>query len=215
LDASEPSEEPIETKETGEVIHVPSGIYIGSALCGAQVRLNLILMTWVWISTQIDYFVINFNLKHMEGSVFLNFSLAGLAEILAHIFVGVTFNKMGPRATLMVGYTLTAFGSIPMIWQDRFGDGLIALFVIVAKFGISMSTCCSYVSTPILFPVHIASTAFGITNFVGRLFGMLAPIIAEWESPLPMEIVSVVAIISIFVSIPLTPYTGDLVDDYS
>ena len=83
----------------------------------------------------------------------------------------------------------------------------------MAKFGISMALCCSYISTPILFPVHLAATAFGITNFVGRLFGMLAPIIAEWEHPLPMEIVSIIAIISIFVAIPLTPYTEDLVDE--
>ena len=42
---------------------------------------------------------------------------------------------------------------------------------------------------------------------------MVAPIIAEWEAPLPMEIVSIIAIISIFVAIPLKPYTGDLVDE--
>ena len=97
-------------------MHVPSGICIGSGLCAPKVRLNLMVMTWVWISTQIVYFVINFNLKHLEGSVFLNFSLAGVSEILAHVFVGVFFTKMGPRLVLIMGYTLTICGSIPLIW---------------------------------------------------------------------------------------------------
>ena len=116
LDHSEPSEEPLDCQETGEIVHVPSGICIGSDLCANKVRLNLAVMTWIWISTQIDYFVINFNLKHMDGSIFLNFSLAGLAEILAHIFVGAFFSKMGPRMTLIMGYTICLCGSIPMIW---------------------------------------------------------------------------------------------------
>jgi hypothetical protein len=90
---------------------------------------------------------------------------------------------------------------------------MIALFVLLAKFGVSMALCMSYIATPVLFPIHLAATAFGITNFVSRLFGMLAPIIAEWEHPLPMEIVSIIAIISIFVAIPLTPYTRDIVSE--
>jgi hypothetical protein len=90
---------------------------------------------------------------------------------------------------------------------------MIAVFVLIAKFGISMSLCCSYISTPILFPIHLASTAFGVTNFVGRIFGMAAPVIAEWNNPLPMEICSVIALISIFVSMPLTPYTDDIEEE--
>jgi hypothetical protein len=80
------------------------------------VRVNLIVMTWIWVATTIDYFVINFNLKHMDGSIFLNFSLAGLAEILAHIFVGIFFAKLGPRNILIMGYSITLCGSIPLIW---------------------------------------------------------------------------------------------------
>lgn len=113
---TEQSEDPLECEETNEIVHVPSGICIGSDLCSSQVRLNLIVMTWIWVATTIDYFVINFNLKHMDGSIFLNFSLAGLAEILAHIFVGIFFAKLGPRAILIMGYTITLCGSIPLIW---------------------------------------------------------------------------------------------------
>jgi len=106
----------MECQETGQVIHVPAGICTGSGLCAPNVRLNLFIMLGVWITTQIDYFVINFNLKHMDGSVFLNMSLAGVSEIFAHIFVGVFFTKLGPRNALMMGYALALTGSIPLVF---------------------------------------------------------------------------------------------------
>lgn len=65
----------------------------------------------------------------------------------------------------------------------------------MAKFGASMAMCACYVSTPYIFPVMLAGTAFGVCNSFGRFFSMTAPFIAEFEIPLPMEIFTVLSII--------------------
>ena len=77
----------------------------------------------------------------------------------------------------------------------------MASFVLFAKFGASMAMCTCYVSTPFLFPVLMCGTAFGICNLVGRTSALSASIVAELEIPLPMEIFTVIAILSIFVSV--------------
>lgn len=60
-----------------------------------------------------------------------------------------------------------------------------------------MSMCACYVSTPYVFPVLQAGMAFAICNIGGRLMAIAAPIVAEVEIPLPMEIYSVMALIGL------------------
>lgn len=195
-----------------EIILVPAGI-CARGICGPGVRMNLICMTWVWIATQTCYFIINFYLKYIPGSEFLNFSIAGISEILAHITVGLAFGKLGPRCMFLVGFLISLAGSIPLLFQNSIGDNaaLIAFFVLLAKYGCSMAYCACFISTPILFPIRIASTAFGFCNIFGRLFAASAPFIAELNPPVPMAVFTLLALISIFVVIPIKPYGG--VDD--
>ena len=71
--------------------------------------------------------------------------------------------------------------------------------MLLAKFGISMSMCACYVSTPYVFPVMSAGTAFGICNTFGRLFSIGAPYVAELNIPVPMECFTVMNIIGLCV----------------
>lgn len=165
------------------------------------------------MSTQICYFIINFYLKYIPGSEFLNFSIAGLSEIIAHVIIGIFFMKLGPRCALLIGYTVSLTGSVPLLLQNKFssmdgagGTTLIAVFVLLAKFGASMALCTCYISTPVLFPTKIAATAFGICNLVGRTFAASAPIIAELKPPFPMAIFSGLAVVSIFFALPIKPF---------
>ena len=209
-DGSEVAEE---IEDTGEIVMVPTGVCHGAGLCGPGVRANLICMTWLWTATTIDYFIINFYLKYIPGSEFLNFSIAGLSEIFAHVAVGALYEKVGPRFGFLIGYSIALCGSIPLFFQNKLdsidgagGVAAIATFVLLAKFGCSACYCICYISTPTLFPTRLAATAFGVCNLVGRTLGALSPVIAEMKVPYPMAIFSVMAIISIFFALPLKPY---------
>lgn len=98
-------------------------------------------------------------------------------------------------------------GGVCLIFQDKFADNvpLIALFVLFAKFGMSMATCINHIATPWLFPTVVCGTAFGLCNLLGRFSGIGAPIVAELEIPLPMEIFSALAGVSIFTAFFINP----------
>ena len=90
-------------------------------------------------------------------------------------------------------------GSVSLIFQNNFEDNtaLIAFFVLLAKFGISMSLCACYVSTPYIFPVMSAGLAFGVCNIGGRLFSIASPYVAELKIPLPMTLFSIMSCIGL------------------
>jgi len=75
--------------------------------------------------------------------------------------------------------------------------------VLFAKFGASMAMCTCYISTPFLFPVMLCGTAFGICNLVGRTSALSASVIVELPIPQPMVIFTIIAVVSIVVSVLL------------
>ena len=152
-------------------------------------------MVVMWMTSSINSMLINLYLKYVPGGVYLNFSIAGVADITSNLVAGVVFSKFGPRFTYIVGYAITITGGALLIFQNKFmgNDLLIASFVLLAKFGSGMTMCVCYIATPFLFPILICGTAFGICNLFGRFSQAAAPIMAEFEIPLQMELFTAVA----------------------
>jgi nitrate/nitrite transporter NarK len=175
-------------EEEEEEVEVPLNVMRGEGLCSGKTAINLLCMIWLWSATLIDYFVINIYLKYIPGSEYLNQTIAGISEILAHIVVGYMIAEITPKGTFMVGYLLASIGGACLMFQSHFGENvfLIAFFVLFAKFGASMAMGTCYISTPFLFPVKLCGTAFGICNLIGRTMALSASVIVELKIPLPM-----------------------------
>jgi len=60
--------------------------------------------------------IINIFLKYVPGSEYLNFTIAGFAEIFAHLSVGLLFQKLGVRWTFVIGYSIAMAGGICLIF---------------------------------------------------------------------------------------------------
>ena len=145
-------------------------------------------MSIMWICSSVNYQIINIYLKYIPGSEYLNISIAGVSEILAHLTVGLLFGKLGPRLTFLLGYTIAGAGGACLMFQNQFAGNtyLVAGFVLLAKFGASMTYCTCQISTPWMFPVLLAGTCFGICNLFGRFAQASAPFIVEMKIPIPM-----------------------------
>ena len=182
------------------MIEVPTTVMRGNGLCKGRTGFNLIVMVALWIITLVDYGMINIYLKHLPGNRYLNFTTSGVSEIFAHSIVGAFFVQLTPRWTFFIGFAVSLCGAIPLVWQEQFESGaLISMFVLLAKFGISMAMCGCYVSTPFIFPILLSGTAFGICNIFGRFFAIASPYIAEFKVPLPMEIFSIMALVGLVI----------------
>lgn len=192
-----------DNEDEDELVVVPVSVTRGQGLCQGETALNLCLMIVMWVCTSVNYMIINIFLKYVPGSEYLNFTIAGFSEIGAHLLVGLLFKKCGPKWSFVIGYTVAVAGGACMIFQNKFADNnwLIAAFVLLAKFGASMTLCVCQISTPWIFPTTLCGTAFGICNLFGRFASAGAPIVAELRIPLPMEVFTgsaVIALVSSF-----------------
>lgn len=46
-------------------------------------RTNLVLMSFIWSSTSVSYYIVNFYLKYLKGNLFTNTDTSVAAEALA------------------------------------------------------------------------------------------------------------------------------------
>ena len=112
-------------------------------------------------------------------------------------------------AFLASGYIVKLFG-IRLAFLSAFGsailggtlmiifysvDSAMAVFVLLSSFGTSLAFNSCYLTTPMVFPVHLTGTAFGICNLFARCSTILAPIIAEVTFPTPMIVFTLLSIL--------------------
>ena len=64
-------------------------------------------------------------------------------------------------------------------------DSAMAVLVLLTSFGIGLSFNVAYLATPMVFPVIMTASAFGICNAFARGSTIIAPLIAELEDPIP------------------------------
>lgn len=165
--------------------------------------LNLVLMTVFWSTSSLNYFIITFYLKYIPGNIYTNTSLACIAEIIAYVVIGFIMDKFGVKLSFIISYILAATGGIFLVIFYNADGYLIGVFVLFAKFGISVAYQCCYLATPQMFPTVLTSTAFGIANLFSQAITMSAPLIAELDAPIPMSIFSITCIASAFFPICL------------
>ena len=63
----------------------------GNGLFKGKMLIMLIIMVVMWICANFCYGMISIFAKHLPGSVYLNYSISGISEILAHVTVGAGF----------------------------------------------------------------------------------------------------------------------------
>lgn len=102
--------------EDDEIVEVPTKMTRSEGICKGEVALNLVLMSIMWICSSVNYQIINIYLKYIPGNEFLNVSIAGCSEILAHLTVGLLFLKLGPRFTFLLGYTIAGAGGACLLF---------------------------------------------------------------------------------------------------
>lgn len=105
-----------EKPEEDELVVVPVTVTRGKGLCQGETAIALLIMIVMWCCTSINYMIINIYLKYVPGSEYLNFTIAGFAEIFAHLSVGLLFQKVGIRGTFVIGYGIALAGGACMIF---------------------------------------------------------------------------------------------------
>ena len=128
------------------------------------------------------------------------------SELIAIVLSGIVYKKFGIRLAFFISYVISVVGGICILIWGEAHTGLMPLFVIFAKFGISSGFVIVYVSTVDIFPTLFCATAIGFCNFFARIATILAPEVAVRSAPLPMLIFTSMtalgAVLSLFIRPP-------------
>ena len=164
--------------------------------------INLMVLLFLWVASAFDYYLINFQLKYIEGDIYLNTIVSSVSEVTAYIVSGALYDKIGPKISFVVSFIIGIIGSLFYITLSATYKSWIPIMVLGSKFGISASFNVVYLANG-LFPPVYSSTTFGLCNFFARFASMLAPIFAEFPAPIPMTIFCIMAGIAAGVSMIL------------
>jgi MFS family permease len=172
-----------------------------SVLCtDRHLRWNLFLLSIGWMSCMAGYFIINFQLKYLKGSLYINSIITGMAELVSMMSVGPILFRFGLKKLFLYGYVMGLIGTICLIFIPVTSPIIMPIFLLVSRFGISMALVGGYQGVTLLMPTHVCATALGICNFFGRITAMIAPMIAELPDRWPNTIMALFIVASLITS---------------
>ena len=136
------------------------------------------------ITCSFCYYLINFYVKYIPGSIYTNQIVNSLSEVVANAFALAVVNKFGIKSGFAISYLACALACILVMVST---DGiLIPIGVLGAKASITIAFTFLYFSMVNYFDSAFLGFVMGISNVVGRLSTILAPVIAEMPDPIPM-----------------------------
>ena len=168
--------------------------------------INLLCILFLWIVSTFDYYLINFQLKYIDGDIYQNTIVSSVSEVTAYLVSGALYDKIGPKVSFIGSFAIGIVGSLFYILFSEANKSLVPLMVLGTKFGISSCFNCVYLANG-LFPPIYSSTTFGMFNFFARLTAMFAPMVAELKPKfVPMIIFCIMAgaacVVSFFIRTP-------------
>ncbi|TNV80510.1 hypothetical protein FGO68_gene767 [Halteria grandinella] len=165
--------------------------------------INLVILVAVWIASSFNFYLINFQLKYIQGDVFVNTLVSAISELPATILAGYLYQKIGIKITLVMMFGVAIIGSISLLSLGDNHVGLIPVFILLAKSGVSATFNICYLANAQIFPAIFSGTAFGICNIGAKLATILAPLMAEVNPPAPMIIFTCTAALAALLSLSI------------
>jgi hypothetical protein len=88
----------------------PLSFYLGKS----DVKVNLVIMVFVWLITVFDFYLIGF-LVNTFDQIFYSSIASGVSEFVAQAFGGIIFERIGVRKALCISYVIASIGGFLMI----------------------------------------------------------------------------------------------------
>jgi Na+/melibiose symporter-like transporter len=98
------------------------------------------LLLFLWVASAFNYYLINFQLKYINGDIYTNTIVSSVSEVTAYLISGALYEKIGTRVSFIGSFLIAIVGSIFLITFD--GEkykAFVPIMVLGSKFGISGS----------------------------------------------------------------------------
>lgn len=159
-----------------------------------KIFINLVVLTVCWCSISFNKYLISFNLKHIQGNIFINAMLSPIADIIGHLLCVPVQKYTNTKLTFMGSLLLSFIFGGALIFVKQ--NWLIPVMIVFSKIGLASGYSLCYYMTSEYFPPLFLAFAFGVTQFLARALTILAFPLSELEAPLPMVLFSITPIIA-------------------
>ena len=109
------------------------------------ILVNLVCMTIVWVAASFCYYLISFQLKYIQGDIWINSIVSSTSELFAFGLSGIIVGKLGLKWTIVISFIVANVGMICLAAIQPDNQTLLAMFIIGSKFGISANFNMAYV----------------------------------------------------------------------
>ena len=153
----------------------PSKYPIIDALKSKTLTIRALNCFFCWFTNTFIYYGLNVRSVAMGGNKYLNFTLVNLSQLPAAILSYYLMHYAGRKISLCAAMILSSVSCIAceLLPPDQTAWGLV--FVILGKFGISISFSILYVYTSEMFPTNLRQSFMNACSTFGRLGSMLSP----------------------------------------
>jgi len=62
---------------------------------------NVLVLLVLWVVASSDYFLINFQMKYIEGDIYVNTIVSSVSEIIAYLVTGALYDTIGPKVSFV------------------------------------------------------------------------------------------------------------------
>lgn len=167
-------------------------------------RKHILVMSLLWFTVTMCYYVITFYLPNVAGDRHVNFIMGAGVEVIAYTVTYLTMQRFGrPKVLgvfmLLYSALLIAFAAYKIM--EVGGSDTPAIVLLLLAKGLSVSGFCGmYIFTGELFPTICRGTVFGFCGFCSRVGSLIAPQIVSWTElvnpGLPMFLLSGLVILA-------------------
>ena len=136
-----------------------------------------------------------FQLKNLKGNLVENTLICFSTQFLAMTSAGVMHSYFGTKTTFTISYMIGCVGAISLIIFQENAE-LCPILIIVSVFGVSAAFGLCFIANTELIPTILSATVFGYCNVIARMFGILAPQVAELDHPTPEVMIAILTLLA-------------------
>lgn len=164
-------------------------------------RWKTICMTIIWIVVCLVYYGTAQYISKLGGDIFLNNLIAAALGIPGTLICILLTKYLGRKLSMIITNALSGIALLVLCFCLLFDMETIQIIcAIVGLFGASMTFPNAYLWGGETFPTVVRSNGMGLCSMLGRVGGLLAPLICDlahikvWITPLIFGIASIIAV---------------------
>ncbi|XP_073308365.1 organic cation/carnitine transporter 7-like [Primulina huaijiensis] len=114
--------------------------------------------------------------KLMDSSAYFNVFITSFAELPGLILAAVIVDKIGRRISMVLTYTFCFIFLLPLAFCQN--ELLTTCMLFGARMCVIGAFTVAGIYCPEIYPTSVRSTGYGVANSVGRIAGMICPLVA-------------------------------------